>query len=101
MAVVINEIHYNPADNTSLEEFVELHNTGPAAVIFRAGRSPTVSPTRFLNGTQIPAGGYVVVAQDPATLLAEVRRHGRRRLQRRIQQRRREPGAARRSGASR
>ena len=31
-AVVINEIHYQPANKTKLEEFIELHNPGAAAV---------------------------------------------------------------------
>ena len=30
--VVINEIHYDPADPTRQEEFVELHNVGPTPV---------------------------------------------------------------------
>lgn len=66
--VVINEIHYAPRDKTVPEELIELHNTGPAAVdlggwFFSAGVSYT-----FPAGTVLEAGGYIALAQDPATL---------------------------------
>ncbi|MBX3426593.1 MAG: lamin tail domain-containing protein [Pirellulales bacterium] len=71
LAVVINEIHYNPADNTKFEEFIELHNSGPATVDLSGWAFTDGISYVFPTGTTIPAGGYVVVAQDPATLLAE------------------------------
>lgn len=71
LAVVINEIHYNPADNTSLEEFVELHNTGPAAVNVSGWAFTDGIAFTFPTGAQIPAGGYAVVAQNPATILSK------------------------------
>lgn len=71
MAIVINEIHYNPADNTKLEEFIELYNTGPAAVDLSNWAFTDGVDYVFPAGTQIAAGDYVVIAQDPATMLAE------------------------------
>lgn len=66
--VVINEIHYDPANNTRTE-FVELHNPAESAVdlggwAFTAGISYV-----FPAGATIPAGGYLVVAEDPAAFL--------------------------------
>jgi hypothetical protein len=73
--IVLNEIHYHPANDAVQAgedaeglQFVELHNDGPAAedlsgVAFSAGLT-----FAFPAGTQLPAGGYVVVAQDPALL---------------------------------
>jgi hypothetical protein len=71
LAVVINEIHYNPADNTSQEEFIELYNTGPAAVDLSNWAFTDGVAYTFPAGQQIAAGGYVVIAQSPATILAE------------------------------
>ncbi len=66
--IVINEIFYAPADKTSPEEFVELHNKGDASVdvsgwFFSDGISWKAPP-----GTVIPPGGYLVVAQNPGVL---------------------------------
>lgn len=66
--VKINEINYNPARNTQTTEFIELHNPTNAAV--------NVGNWRFANGVQfvippgtsIPAGGYLVIAEDPLVL---------------------------------
>ncbi len=69
--VVINEIHYNPPgpDGTVLLEYVELHNPGVAAVDISGweldfGTPPFVFPA----ASSISAGGYVVVAEDIASL---------------------------------
>ena len=71
LAVVINEIHYNPEDNTSQEEFIELLNTRPTAVdLSNLTFSDGVQFT-FPAGQQIASGGYVVISQSPATILAE------------------------------
>ncbi|TWT30469.1 CotH protein [Posidoniimonas corsicana] len=71
LAVVINEIHYNSDENTSFEEFIELHNTAATPVDLSGWEFTDGIDYTFEPGAQIPAGGYVVVAQDPATLLAE------------------------------
>ena len=67
--IVINEIHYNSRPNDARDEFVELHNTGTEAVdlggwFFNDGFDYT-----FPADSTIEAGGFVVVAQNPAALL--------------------------------
>ncbi len=70
-AVVINEFHYKPADKTSLEEFIELHNPGDSdADLSGWTLSDAVSYT-FPAGTSITAGGYLVVAEAPAVIQAK------------------------------
>lgn len=68
-AVVINEIHYAPADKTVPEEFVELYNDGPAADLSGWYFSNGISYT-FPEGTVLGSGEYLVVAQSPQTLAA-------------------------------
>ncbi|BBO36039.1 lamin tail domain-containing protein [Lacipirellula parvula] len=71
LAVVINELHYNPEDNTSQEEFIELYNTGATAVDLSNWAFTDGIEYTFAPGQQIAAGGYLVIAQSPATILAE------------------------------
>lgn len=64
-AVVLNEIHYHPADSY-LSEYVELHNRSGSDVdlegyVLAGGIEHTFPP-----GTVIPAGGFLIVARDPA-----------------------------------
>lgn len=68
--VVINEVFYDPPGNARTE-FVELHNP-TANVIDISGWSFTsgISFT-FPGGSTIPAGGYAVVAMDPAAFLQQ------------------------------
>jgi len=66
--VVLHEIHYEGPANHVREEFVELFNRGEAAVdlsgwFFSSGITYTFPP-----GSSLPAGGYLVVAEDPAVL---------------------------------
>jgi hypothetical protein len=68
--VVINEIHYNPAVKTDLIEFVELYNSGTESVAMAGWQLESGVHYTFPAGTTIAAGGYLVVAQDPAALLA-------------------------------
>ena len=65
--IVINEIHYHPASEDDREEFIELHNTGAAAV--DVGGWAFTSGVRFTlpAATTVPAGGFLVVAADAAT----------------------------------
>jgi len=68
-SVVINEVHYNPSENTVLEEFVELHN--PTAVPVDISGWEISGAVDFTFGNVvIPPGGFVIAAQDPATIQA-------------------------------
>ncbi|NQU19688.1 MAG: lamin tail domain-containing protein, partial [Candidatus Nealsonbacteria bacterium] len=69
--VAINEIHLNPDVDTEQVEFVELHNWGSRAMdlsgwSFTDGVSYTFPPD-----TNLAAGGYLVVSQDPAAVQAK------------------------------
>lgn len=71
-AVVINELHFNPADSQGSDdnyEFLELVNTGATAVSL-AGWTLTGVAHTFAAGASIPAGGYLVLAKTPATVQA-------------------------------
>jgi hypothetical protein len=70
--IVINEICYNPPDLTAAsgsKQWLELYNRG-AAPVNLSGWSFGSGITYAFGNTTIPAGGYLVVAKDPAALLA-------------------------------
>jgi len=67
-AVVINEIHYNPDLNTVREEFIELYNPGNTATNLGSWRLRGGVDFVFPSGATVPAGGYLLVASDPATV---------------------------------
>ena len=69
-SVVIHEFHYNPSGNTSLEEFIELHNPGDAAIDLSGWSLSDAISFTFPAGSQIPAGGYLVIGEHPPTLLS-------------------------------
>ncbi len=63
--VLLNEIHYDPPDETLLEELVELYNAGAAAVdlsgwYFSDGIEYTIP-----DGTVLGPGEYLVIAESP------------------------------------
>lgn len=64
--VVINEIHYDPPENTEPAEFIELHNTAATAVSLQGWRLTGGVEFAFPAEASIPSQGYLVVAQDPA-----------------------------------
>ena len=80
--VVINEIHYHPVENAAFDtagnplldlssdvhEFVELFNAGPSAVDLGGWQITSGVSYTFPAGTSIAAGGYKVVARNPARL---------------------------------
>jgi hypothetical protein len=72
-APVINEILYRPGlsfpEPESLE-FVEIHNPDPTAVDLAGWTIGGGVDFVFPAGTTLPAGGYLVVAADPAALAA-------------------------------
>ena len=69
--VMINEIHYDPDVKTERVEFIELYNAGANAVDLSGWSLVDAVVFTFPAGTTIAAHGYVVVAGDPAALLAK------------------------------
>lgn len=68
--VVINEIHYNPEQNTVREEFIELYNPDQAPVDLSLWRLRGGVDYVFPSGATLAAGGCLVVASHPDTILA-------------------------------
>ena len=66
--VLIHEIYYNSPLNGLAAEFVELHNPLPAPVDIGGWRFTRGITYTFPTNTVIAAGGYRVVAQDPAVI---------------------------------
>ncbi|MFN0127849.1 MAG: lamin tail domain-containing protein [Verrucomicrobiales bacterium] len=65
---MINEIHYNEDDPTVHSEFIELHNPGDLPVDASGWYFDDGVPFVFPSGTVVAAGGYLVIAEDPATI---------------------------------
>jgi hypothetical protein len=70
-APVINEIHYNNDDNTVRNEFVELHNPDSIEVDLSGWQLDGAVRFLFPADVKIPPGGYLVIAEDPATISSE------------------------------
>lgn len=70
-AIVINEIHFDPDVKTERAEFIELHNTGAASVSLAGWQLRGAVGYTFPAGTSISAGGYIVVAENPGTILSK------------------------------
>ena len=68
--IVINEIMYNPISLDSGDEYIELHNRGNEAVDLSNWQFKDGINFRFLDGTSLAAGGFLVVAKNRAQLLA-------------------------------
>lgn len=69
--VVLNEIHYAPDLKTEAVEFIELFNNGTEKQDLSGWRLSGAVDYSFPANTGIDANGYLVVAQDPAALLAK------------------------------
>ncbi len=69
--VVINELHTNPDVKTELVEFVELYNYGSVAADLSGWSFSEGVFYTFPAGAMLPAGGYIVVAQNPEQLNAK------------------------------
>ncbi len=69
--VVINEIHFNGADNTVLNDFVELYNSGQVPVNLTGWRISGGVDYAFPNNTIIAAGGYLLIAEAPSVILSK------------------------------
>ncbi|MFO1522738.1 MAG: lamin tail domain-containing protein, partial [Kiritimatiellia bacterium] len=68
---VINEFHYKPLDDTSLEEFIELRNPGDTALDLSGWSLTSGVAFTFPASTILAAGGYLVVAENPAVILGK------------------------------
>lgn len=66
--IVIHEIHPNPPENHIRQEFVELYNPSTIERDLSGWRLSSAISFNFPPGTMIPAGGYLVIAEDPSTL---------------------------------
>jgi hypothetical protein len=66
--VVINEIHFDPALKTEPVEFIELFNAGSSSVDVGGWSLTRAVEFTFAPGTTLPAGGFVVVAEDPGAV---------------------------------
>jgi hypothetical protein len=66
LAVVINEIHYDPDDPTQKVEFIELFNSGAQAVDLTGWNFDKGVDYSFPSGSSLGPGGYLVVTQDMA-----------------------------------
>lgn len=69
-AIVINEIHANPPLNHVPQEFIELHNPSSFHKDLSGWRLSSAVDFVFPDATSIPSGGYLVISEDPATLLS-------------------------------
>ena len=67
-APVINEIHFNPPENPVRQEFIEIYNPGPEAVDLNGWQISSAVDFTFTNPTPLPAGSFVLIAEDPATM---------------------------------
>ena len=67
--VVFNEIHYQPAGDDNLLEYVELYNQLAVNVDISNWRIGGIG-YNFPERTVLPGGSYLVVAKDPAALQA-------------------------------
>lgn len=65
-SVVINEVMYHPIDGDDRKEFIELYNRGPVALDMTGWRLSDGVRFELPPGTIIAAGGYLVIASEPA-----------------------------------
>jgi hypothetical protein len=73
-SAVIHEFHYNSLDSTSAEEFIELHNPGDTALNLSGWSIADAVTYTFPSGTTLPAGGYLIVAENPDVILSKFNR---------------------------
>ncbi|MFM2220458.1 MAG: hypothetical protein RLZZ553_206 [Verrucomicrobiota bacterium] len=70
---VINEIHYDPADDANgptQHEFIELHNPGDTAIDLSGWTISNAVSFTFPAGTILPPSGYRVIAENPTAFAA-------------------------------
>jgi hypothetical protein len=66
--LVINEIHYDPDVKTEAVEFIELYNSGSAAVDLSGWCLADAVSFTFPAGTRLASHAYLVVAENPTAL---------------------------------
>lgn len=66
--VVINEIHFKPADESTEGEFIELFNPAADPVDISGWKFTSAITYTFPSGTTIAPGAYLVIALDPANV---------------------------------
>jgi len=66
--IVINEVHYDEDDKTVRAEFVELINVSDSPVNLAGWELGGGVRHAFGIGVTIPANGFLVIAEDPATM---------------------------------
>lgn len=66
--VVLNEIHYNGANNTVPDEFIEIYNPRETAQDLSGWRLQGGVDFIFPPGSVVSGRGFIVVAQDPSTV---------------------------------
>ena len=66
--IVINEIHYDHEPKTERGEFVEIYNPSDSPVVLTGWQFNGAIDFDFPSGTEIPANGFLVVAENPATM---------------------------------
>ncbi len=69
--IVINEIMFNPITAERDDEYIELYNRGTGTVDLSHWRFTDGIDFVFPDGTELAAGGYLVVARDAANLIAK------------------------------
>lgn len=68
-SVVINEIMFHPPTEDSADEWIELFNPGSTSVDLSGWAMTSGIDFVFPDGTQIAAGGFLVIAKDRAKTL--------------------------------
>ena len=68
--VTFNEVHYNPTATQTAGEWIELKNQNTVNVDLSGWRLDGGADFVFPAGTVIAGGGYLVVAENPAALMA-------------------------------
>ncbi len=69
--VVINEIMYHPISESNNDEYIELYNRSAGPVDLSSWRLQGGISYQFPENVQIPAHGYVVVAENATNLIAK------------------------------
>lgn len=66
--IVINEVHYEPEENTSKGEYIELFNNGPESVDLSHWSFSKAIDYTFPDNIALSSGEYLVVAENPLTV---------------------------------